>query len=595
MAYIDFFRAKVGYIISRYRKSLKVVYLWQIGKLKLLIFFGVNRVMKNTILSLILVMAVFSISLATEPNNPKVLIQTNYGDIELELFVNEAPITVANFLEYVHSGFYDGLIFHRVVNDPNMSIIQGGGFDQDKNQMETNAPIVNESSNGLSNVLGTIAMARTSAPDSATSQFFINQVDNTFLDDGDGYCVFGQVISGINTVDAIAVVDTNDGVPFPVGTMDDVPVENVIIYKAEHITFVAPDGNDPNGTGTLGNPFETIQTAVDNTSTGGTVVLEPGTYTGAGNRDIVFGGKTMTITSKESTEIDPIAATIIDSNGSEGDEHQGFILDEDEDVTIKNITITGGYSRFGSAVYIDHATATIENCVIRGNVGTFDGGGICLVSSDGYITNCTIADNSTTYNRYGIIYCVNSAVTVSNCILDNDGYSPKEIYVYKSTADVSYCNISGGYAGTGNIDVDPLFADVNNGNYHLASQGWQWDTTTDSWGFNNKTSYCIDAGDPNLDFNDEPDIAAIDPNNIRASRNLRINMGAYANKATASVAPFADFNDDNLVNFTDYATMMNSFMQTELTVLDINRDGDVDYNDLSMLAEDWLKGQGSLP
>jgi len=553
--------------------------------------------MKNTILSLILVMALFSASLATEPNNPKILIQTNYGDIELELFVNDAPITVTNFLEYVHSGFYNGLIFHRVVNDPNetdMVIIQGGGFDQDYNKMETNAPIVNESSNGLSNLRGTIAMARIGGvADSATSQFFINQVDNTFLDDGD-YCVFGQVISGMNTVDAIAAVDTNNYVPFPVGDMNDVPVENVIIYKAEHVTFVAPDGNDPNGTGASDDPFETIQTAVDNTSDSGTVVLEPGAYTGAGNRDIVFGGKTMTITSKESTEIDPIAATIIDCNGSEGDEHQGFILDEDEDVTIKNITITGGYSRFGAAVYIDHAIGRIENCVITGNVGTFDGGGICLVSSDGYITNCTIVGNSTTYNRYGIIYCVNSAVTVSNCILDNDGYSP-EIYTYKSTADVSYCNINGGYAGIGNIDVDPLFADANNGNFHLASQGWQWDTTTDSWAFNNKTSYCIDAGDPNLDFNDEPDIAAIDPNNTRASRNLRINIGAYANKATASVAPFADFNGDNLVNFTDYATMMNSFMQTELTVLDINRDGDVDYNDLSMLAEDWLKGQGSLP
>ncbi|MCK4886993.1 MAG: peptidylprolyl isomerase [Planctomycetes bacterium] len=550
--------------------------------------------MKNTILCLILVMAIFSVSLATGASNPIVLMQTNYGDIELELFINEAPITVANFLEYVDSGFYNGLIFHRVMNE---FMIQGGGFDQDKNQMETNDPIVNESSNGISNVRGTIAMARKGESDSATAQFFINQVDNDFLDkvnDGIGYCVFGQVVSGLETVDTIAVVETANDVSFPLETnpRDDVPVEHVIILNVErYATLVAPDGNDSNSV----TPFETIQAAVDSTVDGGTIVLEPGIYTGAGNCDIVFGGKTITITGKNSSQIDPIAATIIDCNGSAGDEHQGFILDENDNVTIKNLTITGGYSRFGSAVYIDHATATIENCVIRGNVGTFDGGGICLVSSDGYITNCTIVDNSTTYNRYGIIYCVNSAVTVSNCILDNDGYSPKEIYVYKSTADVSYCNISGGYAGTGNIDVDPLFADVNNGNYHLASQGWQWDTTTDSWGFNNKTSYCIDAGDPNLGFSDEPDIAVIDPNNTRASRNLRINMGAYANKATASVAPFADFNNDNLVNFTDYATMMNSFMQTELTVLDINRDGDVDYNDLSMLAEDWLKGQGSLP
>jgi len=108
-----------------------------------------------------------------------------------------------------------------------------------------------------------------------------------------------------------------------------------------------------------------------------------------------------------------------------------------------------------------------------------------------------------------------------------------------------------------------------------------------------ETSYCIDAGDPALDFSDEPEIATIDPNNTRASRNLRANMGAYANKATASVGPFADFNGDNLVNFMDYATMMNRFTQTELTILDINRDGEIDYNDLSMLAEDWTKGSGN--
>jgi hypothetical protein len=228
-------------------------------------------------------------------------------------------------------------------------------------------------------------------------------------------------------------------------------------------------------------------------------------------------------------------------------------------------------------------------------VGTFDGGGICLVSSAGYINNCTIVGNSTTYNRYGIVYAVNSTATVSNSILYNQDYNTKEIYVYKSTANVSYCNINGGYAGAGNIDVAPLFADPNNGNFHLASQGWQWDITTDDWTFGEKTSYCIDAGNPALDFSDEPDIAVIDPNNTRASRNLRINMGAYANKATASVAPFADFNGDNLVNFTDYATMINRFMQAELTILDINRDGIIDYDDLSMLAEDWIKGQGSLP
>jgi len=427
--------------------------------------------MKNTILSLILVMVIFSVSLATGASNPIVLMQTNHGDIELELFIDEAPITVANFLEYVDSGFYNGLIFHRVINE---FMIQGGGFDQDKNEMETNDPIVNESSNGLSNVRGTIAMARSFDPNSAASQFFINHHDDnsSFLDkatasDGYGYCVFGQVISGMNTVDMIAAVDTNDGVPFSTDTLDNVPVEDVIILNAQRYTiFAASDGNDSNAL----TPFVTIQAAVDNTNDGGTIILEPSIYTGAGNCDIVFGGKTMTITGQESSDIDPIAATIIDCNGSEGDEHQGFILDQNDNVTIKNLTITGGYSRFGAAVYSEYGTLTIVNCVITGNVGTFDGGGICLVSSDGYIFDCTIASNSTTYNRYGIIYCVNATATVSNCILSNENYSP-EIYTYKSTADVSYCNVNGGYEGGGNIDVQPIFADVNNGNYHLASQG----------------------------------------------------------------------------------------------------------------------------
>lgn len=539
--------------------------------------------MKNTILSLILVLAIFSTSMAIEANNPIVFMQTNYGDIELELFINEAPITVANFLNYVHSDFYDGLIFHRVINE---FMIQGGGFDQNYNQMPTKNPIINESSNGLSNLRGTIAMARTANPNSATSQFFINQVDNPSLDNGDGYCVFGQVISGMATVDAIATVDTNN---------DDTPVENVIIYKAEHVTFVAADGNDYTATGASDKPFKTIQAAVNATGTGGTVALKPGTYTGTGNRDIVFSGKTMTITSIDSNEIDPIAATIVDCNASISDQHQGFTIKDGEDVTIKNLTITGGYNKSGAAIYVNHAIAEIVNCVITGNTGTFDGGGIYLIKSEGYITNCTIVRNSTTSNRFGSIYCVNSTAQILNNIIYNNGYASKEIYTYQSIADVNYCNVNGGYAGNDNIDVEPLFADANNGNFHLASQGWQWDITTNNWDLGSETSYCIDAGDPTLDFSDEADVAIIDPNNTRASRNLRINMGAYANKRTASVAPFADFNGDNLVNFTDYAIMANSFMQSELTLLDLNRDGIIDYDDLSLLAEDWGKGQGNIP
>jgi peptidyl-prolyl cis-trans isomerase A (cyclophilin A) len=135
-------------------------------------------------------------------------LQTNQGPIVLELDREKAPKTVANFLAYVEKGFYDGTVFHRVM--PTF-MIQGGGFDTAKAQKKTDAPIENESDNGLSNVRGTIAMARTSAPDSATSQFFINVVDNPNLDGGPGrpgYAVFGKVVAGMKAVDAIRATPT---------------------------------------------------------------------------------------------------------------------------------------------------------------------------------------------------------------------------------------------------------------------------------------------------------------------------------------------------------------------------------------------------
>ncbi|RME23666.1 MAG: peptidylprolyl isomerase A [Deltaproteobacteria bacterium] len=159
----------------------------------------------------------------------KVLMKTNKGQIELELFEDKAPVTVENFLGYVRSGFYSGTIFHRVI--PGF-MIQGGGFDEGFNRKPTGEPIKNEASNGLSNSRGTIAMARTSDPDSATSQFFINVVDNTFLDHGVrdfGYAVFGKVTAGMDVVDAIAAVPTGAGGPFP----KDCPLEAVVIESVE--------------------------------------------------------------------------------------------------------------------------------------------------------------------------------------------------------------------------------------------------------------------------------------------------------------------------------------------------------------------------
>lgn len=158
---------------------------------------------------------------------PKVLIKTSSGDITIELYPDKAPKSVENFLAYVKSGFYDGTVFHRVIAN---FMIQGGGFTKDLTMKKTRAPIANESKNGLSNLRGTVAMARTGDPNSATAQFFINTVDNPRLDGSEaapGYAVFGKVISGLDVVDKIKAIPTGAQGPF----RSDVPTTPVVIEK----------------------------------------------------------------------------------------------------------------------------------------------------------------------------------------------------------------------------------------------------------------------------------------------------------------------------------------------------------------------------
>jgi len=174
----------------------------------------------------------------TTPSNPfekelpTVVIHTSRGDIEVELYEDQAPVTVKNFLDYTRKGYYDGTIFHRVI--PGF-MIQGGGFDAELEQKPTEAPIENEADNGLSNQRGTLAMARTNEPDSATAQFFINVVDNPALNHRGkqsgrtwGYAVFGRVIEGMDVVDQIRAVPTEAR-----GPHQDVPIEPVIIENIE--------------------------------------------------------------------------------------------------------------------------------------------------------------------------------------------------------------------------------------------------------------------------------------------------------------------------------------------------------------------------
>jgi peptidyl-prolyl cis-trans isomerase B (cyclophilin B) len=162
--------------------------------------------------------------------NPKVLMETSKGAITIELFADKAPISVRNFLTYVKEGYYDGLVFHRVIKG---FMIQGGGLDEDLQPKKTRFAIKNEANNGLKNLRGTLAMARTAVVDSATSQFFINVVDNPFLDhqgkrpEDFGYAVFGQVVQGMEVVDAIREVKTGNR-----GGHADVPLEPVTIVSA---------------------------------------------------------------------------------------------------------------------------------------------------------------------------------------------------------------------------------------------------------------------------------------------------------------------------------------------------------------------------
>lgn len=173
----------------------------------------------------------FSVSGLFAAQNPVVVMKTSMGIVEIELYADKAPVTVANFLSYIDKGFYNGTIFHRVIGN---FMIQGGGFTTGMQQKPTSSPIKNEADNRLSNSRGTVAMARTQDVHSATSQFFINVVDNGFLDyksstpGGYGYCVFGRVIKGMDVVDKIRVVPTGNS-----GFYQDVPKTNVVIQSIQ--------------------------------------------------------------------------------------------------------------------------------------------------------------------------------------------------------------------------------------------------------------------------------------------------------------------------------------------------------------------------
>jgi cyclophilin family peptidyl-prolyl cis-trans isomerase len=187
--------------------------------------------------ALLIYTGILATSIASQDENTMVILKTSMGNIKLELYADKAPATVENFLKYVDDGFYKGTIFHRVIDS---FMIQGGGFDSEMSKKKTRAPIKNEADNGLKNERGTIAMARTMIPDSATAQFFINTVDNRNLDfknhsrRGIGYCVFGRVVEGMDVVDKIRAVKTGS-----THGMRDVPQTAVVIKEAARVAKTA--------------------------------------------------------------------------------------------------------------------------------------------------------------------------------------------------------------------------------------------------------------------------------------------------------------------------------------------------------------------
>ena len=201
---------------------------------------GMHKIFRKTLIGTWLIcMAVMGDLAKADKANPVVLMKTTDGDITIELFADKSPITVENFLRYVDEGHFDGTVFHRVI--PNF-MIQGGGFTAELEEKPTHEPIVNESRNKLHNTRGTLAMARTSDPDSAAAQFFINQRSNLRLDwspGKDGYTVFGEVTEGMQVVDIIALSDTGPAqamTPRGPSVFQDVPIKPVVILSVSRLS-----------------------------------------------------------------------------------------------------------------------------------------------------------------------------------------------------------------------------------------------------------------------------------------------------------------------------------------------------------------------
>jgi len=277
-----------------------------------------------------------------------------------------------------------------------------------------------------------------------------------------------------------------------------------------------PNISDPNENGSAEHPFDSIQKAIDYALSKQEIIVLPGRYTGAGNRDIDFGGKGLTVRSESGP-----TTCVIDCQGL----GRGFYFHSGEgpNSVVEGLTIINGMADNGGAIKCsDNSSPTINNCIFQNNSAPIIGGAVYLSDSNTVMRNCTFSDNTAGFFGGAVCY-VSGTMTLINCILWGD--SPDEIYSV-AEPNVQYCNVQGGFEGDGNIDADPLFADIDNGDYHLKSQIGRWDSLSESWVIDEVTSPCIDAGDPNSPIGLEPE-----PNGGR------INMGAYGGTVDASKSP----------------------------------------------------------
>ncbi|MBN2210138.1 MAG: chitobiase/beta-hexosaminidase C-terminal domain-containing protein [Sedimentisphaerales bacterium] len=403
--------------------------------------------------------------------------------------------------------------------------------------------------------------------------------------------------------------------------------------------------SDPLEDGSAEHPFDAVQEAIDYSFSGVTIILEEGTYTGTGNRNITFNGKNIILRSTDPTDQLVVENTVIDCQGGgrgfslqngenssaklqgltitngtgngggiyclnsspviedcrilngSGGTHGGAVFLDNADPILRRCRMSGCNSSYGGGLYAkNNSTPILENCLVANNTAAY-GGGLCFLSSTVTLRHLTVANNTATYNNGGGAYLSGGSSIWENCIVwGNTATNGPSLYlVLFSTAFLQYCDIQGGPSGiytinSGNYTWDigchnqnPLFVNPAGGDYHLQSSAGHWDEATQTWVMDGQTSPVIDTGHPGMALGNEE----------LAPDNKRLNPGAYGGTGYASLTPegwslLCDANNDAVVDLNDFALLANLWCETGVQPCDYDRNGDVSVTDLCELAEEWL-------